>query len=112
MNRAGQIVDIVWGQALKLGLNELFVNDKDDQLIDDHVYVNDIGGIKTIDIINRPILRNSDGQAVINREENRPERRFGSHWHTHKDDMKIIDRYVLESVGDVLLHVLYKEVAE
>jgi glutaminyl-peptide cyclotransferase len=112
MNRAGQIVNIVWGQALKLGLNELFVNEKDDQLIDDHVYVNDIGGIKTIDIINRPLLRNSDGQVVINREENRPERRFGSHWHTHKDDMKIIDRYVLESVGDVLLHVLYKEVAE
>jgi hypothetical protein len=112
LNRAGQIVNIVWNQALKLGLNELFVNENDDQLIDDHVYVNDIGGIKTIDIINRPVLRNSDGQIVMNREGNRPERRFGDHWHTHKDDMKIIDRYVLESVGDVLLHVLYKEVAE
>jgi len=112
LDRAGQIVNIVWNQALKLGLNELFVKEKDDQLIDDHVYINDIGGIKTIDIINRPVLRNSDGQVVMNREENRPERHFGDHWHTHKDDMKIIDRYVLESVGDVLLHVLYKEVAE
>jgi hypothetical protein len=112
LNRAGQIVNVVWSQAVKLGLNELFVNEKDDQLIDDHVYINDIGGIKTIDIINRPVLRNSDGQIVMNREENRPERHFGNHWHTHKDDMKIIDRYVLKSVGDVLLHVLYKEVAE
>jgi hypothetical protein len=112
LKRAGQIVNIVWNQALELGLNELFVNERDDQLIDDHVYVNDIGGIKTIDIINRPVLRNSNGQVVMNKEENRPERRFGDHWHTHKDNMQIIDPYVLESVGDVLLHVLYKEVAE
>lgn len=112
LKRAGQIVNIVWNQALKLGLNELFVNDQDDQLIDDHVYVNDIGGIKTIDIINRPVARGANGQIIMNREENRPERRFGDHWHTHKDDMNIIDPYVLESVGDVLLHVLYKEVAE
>lgn len=112
LKRAGQIVNIVWNQALKLGLNELFVNDQDDQLIDDHVYVNDIGGIKTIDIINRPVARGANGQIIMNREENRPERRFGDHWHTHKDDMKIIDPYVLESVGDVLLHVLYREVAE
>jgi len=112
LDRAGQIVNIVWNQALELGLNELFVKEKDDQLTDDHVYVNDIGGIKTIDIINRPVLRNSDGQIVMNQEENRPERRFGDHWHTHKDNMAVIDRYVLESVGDVLLHVLYKEVAE
>lgn len=110
--RAGQIVNIVWNQALELGLNELFVKEKDDQLIDDHVYVNDIGGIKTIDIINRPVLRDANGQIVMNREENRPERRFGDHWHTHNDNMQIIDPYTLESVGDVLLHVLYKEVAE
>jgi hypothetical protein len=112
LNRAGQIVNIVWNQALELGLNELFVNEQDDQLIDDHVYVNDIGGIKTIDIINRPVLRDENGQVRMNRDGNRPERHFGDHWHTHKDDMKIIDPYVLESVGDVLLHVLYKEVAE
>lgn len=112
LDRAGQIVNIVWNQALELGLSELFVKEKDDEFIDDHLYVNDIGGIKTIDIINRPVYKDENGQIVMNREENRPERRFADHWHTHNDNMKIIDPYTLESVGDVLLHVLYKEVAE
>lgn len=112
LDRAGQIVNIVWNQALKMGLNDLFVKEKDDDLTDDHVYVNDIAGIPTIDIINRPVYRNKSGVIVMNQQENRPERRFGDHWHTHKDNMSIIDRHTLGAVGDVLLNVLYKEVAE
>ncbi|BDS14289.1 M28 family peptidase [Aureispira anguillae] len=112
LDRAGQIVNIVWNQALNLGLNGLFVKEKDDDLIDDHVYVNDIAGIPTIDIINRPVLRNQDGLVIMNQQENRPERHFGDHWHTHRDNMDIIDRHTLGAVGEVLLHVLYKEVAE
>lgn len=112
LDRAGQIVNIVWGVALELGFNDLFIKEKDDDLIDDHVFVNDIAGIPTIDIINRPVLRNQDGIVIMNQQENRPERHFGDHWHTHRDNMDIIDRHTLAAVGDVLLHVLYKEVAE
>lgn len=110
--RAGQFVNLVWNEALNMGLSDLFVKETDDQLTDDHLFVNDIAGIPTIDIINRPVLRNSSGMIVMDTEENRPRRDFGDHWHTHRDNMSIIDRHTLGAVGDVLLNILYKEVAE
>ena len=111
VNRAGNIVNIVWQQALELRYDNIFVDDKDDEIVDDHLFVNDIAGIPTIDIINRVPVYTSSGQIIMNRQEKRPERRFGPHWHTHQDNMTAIDRHTLGAVGEVLLHVLYKEVA-
>lgn len=112
LQRAGNIVNLVWQQALELRYDNIFIDDKDDELIDDHLYVNDIAGIPTIDIINRLPVYNSAGQVIMNKQLQRPERRFGPHWHTHQDNMSAIDKYTLGAVGEVLLHVLYKEVAE
>jgi glutaminyl-peptide cyclotransferase len=60
------------------------------------VPVNKIAGIKTIDVINLT----SD-----------PERPFAPHWHTHADQMDIIDRNTLKAVGQTLLQVIYEEAA-
>ena len=34
---------------------------------------------------------------------------FGAHWHTHNDNMDIIDRKTLKAVGQLMLAVIYKE---
>ena len=47
-----------------------------------------------IDIINRPITTETG---------------FGAYWHTHDDDMDIIDARTLRAVGQVLLELIYKE---
>ena len=72
---------------------DLFINRQDRGATDDHYYVNQLAGIPTIDIINLP-------------NEQPP---FGDHWHTHKDNIDIIDKRVLGSVGQVVLAVVYNE---
>jgi hypothetical protein len=34
---------------------------------------------------------------------------FHSSWHTHKDDLSVIDRATLQAVGATVLHVVYQE---
>ena len=34
---------------------------------------------------------------------------FGYYWHTHYDNMKVVDKGVLKSVGQTLLNVIFKE---
>jgi glutaminyl-peptide cyclotransferase len=96
MKHAGIYVDKVWGQALKMGYSDLFVSRQTNQIIDDHVFVNEFAKIPTIDIINLP--ENS-------------KKGFGGHWHTQNDNMSIIDKNTLQAVGQVLLQVLYREAA-
>ena len=62
--------------------------------MDDHVYVNYLARIPTIDIIEY------DAST---------ENHFNKHWHTHKDDMDNIDRETLNAVGQTLLEVVYNE---
>lgn len=98
-NRALGVVELVWSEAQNLGYSDLFVNEQFGDLVDDHVFVNDIARIPTIDIINLPTNKGASGT-------------FGHYWHTHKDNMSIINRSSLNAVGNVLLNVLYKEAAE
>ena len=56
----------------------------------------DIARIPTIDIINLPTNPSANGT-------------FGHYWHTHKDNMNIIDKHSLGAVGEVLIQVLYKK---
>jgi len=58
--------------------------------------VNDIARIPTIDIINRP-----EGS----------ETGFGHYWHTHADDMSVIDKQTLRAVGQTVLAVIYQKSA-
>jgi hypothetical protein len=94
-NRAPALHQAVWKQAQELGYSDLFVQDVVQELIDDHLYINDIAKIPTIDIINLP----------TNPAANR---RFGYYWHTHHDNMDIIGKHTLNAVGKTLLRTLYK----
>ena len=59
VRHAAGVVNQVWGEALGLGYSDLFVNDKFHELVDDHLFINDIAKIPTIDIINLPKLCSS-----------------------------------------------------
>lgn len=90
---APTIVDKVWTSAEKLGYGHVFVNASQGSVTDDHYYVNTVGKIPMIDIINYdPAAKN-----------------FGDFHHTTKDNMEVISRETLQIVGNTLLHVLYQE---
>lgn len=91
---AGLIQDKVWSLAQNMGYTDLFVDEFTGMLTDDHYFVNVIAGIPMIDIINQP--KGSDTG-------------FMKHWHTHGDNIDIIDKRSLRVVGQVVTAVLYKE---
>jgi len=94
--RAPAIHNAVWQEAHELGYTDLFLREKIGDLVDDHVFINDIAHIPTIDIINIPTNPAANGT-------------FGYYWHTHKDNMDVIGKHTLNAVGRTLLNVLYKE---
>lgn len=98
MRHAPGVVNQVWGEALKLGHNDLFVFQNFNELVDDHLFINDIAKIPTIDIINLPTNPGAN-------------RTFGHYWHTHNDNMDVISKPTLGAIGEVLLQVLYKNAA-
>ncbi len=90
---APTIVKKVWDQGHALGYGEFFVRQPTYPITDDHVYVNR-SGIPMIDIIDHDPASDSF---------------FGHYWHTHKDNMEVIDKKTLKAVGQTLLGVLYSE---
>ena len=94
VNFAPDIVDKVWRLAGFMGYSNYFVNQRGGQITDDHFYVNTIAKIPMIDIINQ--------------KTNTPSG-FGEHWHTHNDDMDIIDKATIRAVGKLMLEVIYRE---
>ncbi len=93
MQYAGGIVNRVWDVANYLQFGQYFLNDVNHQLgTDDHVYMNTLARIPSIDIIDL-----------------KPDTGFGHYHHTHRDDMSIIDRNVLKAVGQTVLQVVYDE---
>lgn len=91
---APQIVDKVWKLAQSMGYTNYFVDASAGGITDDHYFVNTIARIPMIDIINRPASSQTG---------------FGEYWHTHDDDMDIIDKRTLRAVGQVVLAVVYRE---
>lgn len=96
MRYAAQTVNRVWETAVRIGHGDRFVNQETGFIIDDHLYVNKLTGIPMIDIIEY----NFDAA---------PASSFGNYWHTHDDNMDIIDRATLKAVGQTILQVLYEE---
>lgn len=86
----------VWQAAAHAGYSSYFPYTDAPSITDDHVPVNQVAGIKTIDIIN---LTNNPGSP------------FAPHWHTHNDNMSIIDKNTLKAVGQTLLQVIYEQAA-
>lgn len=96
MNFAPTVMNKVWKIAQNLGYTNYFVEDKTGAVTDDHYFVNTIAKIPMIDIIGKSTETPTG---------------FGAHWHTHKDDMAIIDVRALRAVGQTLLEVIYQEAA-
>ena len=94
MHYAEPVVNKVWDAANMLGYSSYFVYDKTPQIIDDHMFVNQIAGIPTIDIIHH---------------DNSSDHYFGAYWHTHNDNLQAIDKATLKAVGQTLLQVVYYE---
>ena len=94
MASAPSVVENVWATAARLGYGKHFISLQSDPITDDHTYINKLAFIPMIDIIEYEM---SDGNY------------FGSYWHTHNDNMNVIDRNTLKAVGQTLIEVLYRE---
>lgn len=90
---AGDVQQNVWQAAGRAGYSSFFPFISGSTIIDDHEFVNNIAHIPTIDIINLA------GNGV---------EPFAAHWHTHNDNMDIIDKNTLKAVGQTLLQVIYE----
>ena len=83
-------VNQVWQTANSLGYSKHFVYNQGGQLIDDHLYINKIRGIPTLDIIHYE----PSGSG------------FGDFWHTHDDNMSGISKSTLKAVGETVFKVV------
>lgn len=81
----------VWQTASKLGHGKYFVNQQGGNLVDDHVFINTIRGIPTLDIIHYDVTNNTG---------------FGEFWHKHSDNMESIDKNTLKAVGETVFKVV------
>ncbi len=94
MKYAEPVVRKVWNIGNELGYSEQFRYNRTPHIVDDHTYINEILGIPCIDIIHY------DAST---------ETRFWNKWHTHEDNVSVIDRKTLKAVGQTLLQTLYNE---
>lgn len=92
---APELVTKVWTLANRMGYGNFFANVNGGGVTDDHYFVNTIAGIPMIDVINLPLNSQNKG--------------FGDHWHTHNDNLEVIDPRTLRAVGRVMTAVVYRE---
>lgn len=94
MHYAPYVVNKVWDIAQRLGHGDHFVNQQV-QFVgeDDHLYVNKIANVPSIDIIQY------DPETGA----------FNKNWHTHDDNMESIDKETLQAVGETVMAVILNE---
>jgi len=88
------VMNKVWKLGQSMGYSDMFVNEDTGGLVDDHKVICEMAGIPMIDIINQPTTTKTN---------------FVPHWHTHGDDISVIDKRSLKAVGQVVLATIYKE---
>jgi hypothetical protein len=91
---APNVVHKIWKTAERLGFGDLFIAQDGRSVIDDHYFIYRNAGWPVADIIH---TKQGQGNG------------FGAHWHTHGDDMTVIDKGTLRKVGKVVLTVLCEE---
>lgn len=96
MQYAPGLVNEIWGIAHNMGYSNLFLDKSGSAVSDDHVIINRELGIPTINIINHRVT--PDGTE------------FAPYWHTHNDDMDIIQKSTLQKVGSVLAELIYNRI--
>jgi hypothetical protein len=89
---APQLLDKIWNIARELGYGKYFINQPGGDIIDDHKYVIAGRKIPCINIINYDTKTNEG---------------FPTHWHTHNDNINIIQRETLKAVGQTILQFIY-----
>lgn len=92
---AQSVVDKVWAAAQTVGYGSYFPTADGGMITDDHVPVNEVAGIPTVDII--PFYPDCQQSS------------FGPTWHTISDTMDNIDRNALQAVGQTVVQVLFSE---
>lgn len=94
MQYAPAIVNKVWKTAAGIGYADRFVQETKYFVgTDDHVPINKVLRIPSIDIIQYDPATQA----------------FGPYWHTHDDNMDVIDRETLKAVGQTVQEVVWKE---
>lgn len=92
MRYASDVMNKVWNSAVAAGYGSFFLQLDGGSVTDDHIPVNEIAGIKCIDIISHyPDCAQSS---------------FGPTWHTVNDTMEHISTSTLKAVGQTLAQVL------
>jgi hypothetical protein len=91
---APSIVKKVWEAARATGYHPFFIDKDGEGIMDDHVPVNEIRKIPSINIVHT-----IPGSSTT----------FGSYWHTMEDNMKNVSKETLTAVGQTVLYVLYNE---
>ena len=93
MQYAPELVKKVWNTARSLNYGKYFIDKYTNAITDDHVAINQLLFIPTIDIVHH----------------NPKTGDFGTFHHTHNDNMSIIDKNTLKAVGQTVLEVIYSE---
>lgn len=91
---ASDILKKVWQTADELGYSNYFIPQKAQPITDDHLYINTILKIPTIDIVHL----DNEGKSG-----------FYEHWHTVEDNLEKIDKNTLKAVGQTVITVVYRE---
>lgn len=91
---APALVEELWSIAGQKGYDTLFVDQTGARISDDHLVVQRIRDIPTIDIIRH--RTGPEGSA-----------QFAPYWHTQRDDIDVISRSTLHAVGEVLSEFIY-----
>jgi hypothetical protein len=95
MALAPNVVRKIWNTASRLGYEAYFKNNVTPQTIDDNLFVSQLGGIPSANIVHYHTETLPMG--------------YGAFHHTHKDNMSIIDTSTLKAVGQTVMEVIYQE---
>lgn len=98
MAYAPNLVNELWEIADQKGYADYFLNEDGVAIQDDHKIVYENTEIPFIDIIHHYNTGSSDDSV------------FPKHWHTHQDDMPIISKETLKTVGEILLELIYNRI--
>jgi hypothetical protein len=96
---ANSVVELVWGAASHLGLKS-FAQKRVPGVSDDHLPLNRIARIPTVDIIDALLVGHNDPD---------PRRQY---WHTSDDDMDNISQETLGEVGRLVTYIVYRVVPD
>jgi hypothetical protein len=92
MGFAAGLMNKMWDAATAIGYGNIFVNELTSAILDDHLYINQILHIPTIDVV-----QNSHNYS------------FYPHWHTLNDNLDAVDKETLRIVANVTLKTIYAD---